>query len=237
MEVCLASDLQRSALMNGSRAARPWWIAAAIAPALLLALRASAERVVTLSPRFPVGGRGRAQITSIEVGPLRVQSALRAPLPPRYEPHLRDLKTHPLLYLHDLGTVPLRMRPVQTLMRKLLTGQRTESELSLQSLPELLEPGRRYSFVVTDDSLNFAASRGHPALLLMSKHYFLADGKPGMVHFAGEMWLEDGHLVITDSSGTFKPTAAELEQAKLFFRDQLGLTDVVARGRASPDSW
>jgi len=233
MEVCLASDLQRTAFMSGSRAARSWWIAAAIALALLLSLRASAERVVTLSPRFPVGGRGTAQITSIEVGRLRVQSALR-PLPPRYEPHLRDLTAHPWLYLHDLGTTPLRMRPVQTLMRKLLTGKRTEGELSLQSLPELLEPGRRYSFVITDDSLNFAASRGHPALLLMSKHYFLANGKPGSVHFAGEMWLEDGRLVITDSSGTFKPTTAELEQAKLFFRDQLGLTDVVARARAGP---
>ncbi len=84
-----------------------------------------------------------------------------------------------------------------------------------------------YTFVITDKEARFAStsrSKISPKNYA-SKHAILANGeKP---HYAGEAWMEDDVLVVNNNSGTFKPSAEDLNDVAIYFQEFFGIKKVI----------
>jgi hypothetical protein len=181
--------------------------------ALVLGLvgSARAERFVTNTPKMRVG-TSTPSITTVFVD----KGLIARGLPER-------------LGIRSKWWTPIRSAHGQEAVRWLLAGRTAEGEIALAKLPSLLEPGRRYTVVVTDNAVAFSPVGRNLVSKLLSKHYILSDGEPEQVRYAGEMWRDGDRLVLDDSSGTFRPSVGELRRAVAFFRDHLGIRDVIAR--------
>jgi hypothetical protein len=108
-----------------------------------------------------------------------------------------------------------------------LNHNRTQFELPFsQILLNKLEIGMTYNFVLLDTKMVIAPT-GHSNLVndLLSKHILLADGQN--VDFAGTVeHLPDGDWVISNASGSYRPTIESLENTRTYFETVLGLRNV-----------
>jgi len=96
-----------------------------------------------------------------------------------------------------------------------------------EELIKRLKANELYTFVITDKEVRFAStsrSKISPKNYA-SKHAILANGeKP---HYAGEAWMEDDVLVVNNNSGTFKPTADDLNDVAIYFQEVFGIKKVI----------
>jgi hypothetical protein len=90
-----------------------------------------------------------------------------------------------------------------------------------------LNQNELYTFVITEKEIRFATtSRGSISPKnFSSKHALLANGEK--VHFAGEVWFENGVLVVNNNSGTFKPKGEDLADVAKYFQDVFGVEKVI----------
>jgi hypothetical protein len=88
--------------------------------------------------------------------------------------------------------------------------------ISENALLEMLKD-IRYNFVITPDEIIIARVDGKTVSWALSKHCLLANYADNVV-FAGEFWKHDGKIYINNNSGTYKPTAEELEAAVSFLQ-------------------
>lgn len=90
-----------------------------------------------------------------------------------------------------------------------------------------LNQNELYTFVVTEKEIRFATtSRGSLSPKnFSSKHALLANGEK--VHYAGEVWFENGVLVVNNNSGTFKPKGEDLSDVANYFQNVFGVEKVI----------
>ncbi|MFI5345522.1 MAG: diacylglycerol/polyprenol kinase family protein [Elusimicrobiota bacterium] len=96
---------------------------------------------------------------------------------------------------------------------------RTAAEI-LALIQPSSEPGSKYNIVIDGSGFN-VMGLDHGAKVpdwILSKHVLMS-GYSKDVRFAGEIWRDaDGRILVSDNSGTYRPSAAQLDQAVAYLK-------------------
>lgn len=139
--------------------------------------------------------------------------------PSEYGLPLRELKD-------SLKAKPVRAKGMANVIRHgVMTSSQGVRELDPAGFMRMLEPGRKYTYVLQDDKLVFAPTGTEAVENLFSKHMVL--GKFKKVAYGGELWVDEaGLLHVTNGSGSYTPDAALLDSVGELFKRNFGLAEV-----------
>jgi hypothetical protein len=104
-----------------------------------------------------------------------------------------------------------------------LEGRTLENRtVDKSSLSGILKENAKYSFVLSEDGLDFVQTSQTPAGFFMTKHNVLSQLEP--VIFAGEFWIDKNEtLHVSNSSGTYQPKKELLPKIQEIFRRNFDL--------------